>query len=121
MDEENVKSFTLLRKHLQFRDDRMDSRGAGGPAYRPRSRPRAGQAGQTPKSLGLRIIRSLRKTLIANEMRLLLFLERLGSIFKRCRPKSFNAGPPAPLDLAFPWISITGKEMLTSIENRLFL
>ena len=106
MDEENVKSFALLRKHLQFRDDRMDSRGAGGPAYR--------QAGQTPKSLGLRIIRSLRETFIVNEMRLLLFLERLGSILKRCRPKSFSAGPPAPLDLALPWISITRKEMLTS-------
>src|SRR4030065_1663759 len=73
-----------------------------------------GQADQTPKSLGLRIIRSLRETFIVNEMRLLLFLERLGSIFKRGRPKSFSAGPPTPLDLAFPWISITGKEMLTS-------
>jgi len=29
------------------------------------------------------------------------------------RPKSFSAGPTAPLDLAFLWISITGKEMLT--------
>jgi len=28
------------------------------------------------------------------------------------RPKFFSAGPPTPLDLAFPWISITGKEML---------
>ena len=73
-----------------------------------------GQADQTPKSLGLRIIRSLRETFVVNEMRLLLFLERLGSILKRCRPKSFSAGPPAPLDLVFPWISITGKEMLTS-------
>ena len=44
------------------------------------------------------------------KMRFLLVLERLDSILKRCRPKSF---PPAPLDLAFPWISITGKEMLT--------
>ena len=42
-----------------------------------------------------------------------MVLERLESILKRCRPKSFSAGPPAPLDLAFPWISITGKEMLT--------
>jgi hypothetical protein len=73
-----------------------------------------GQADQTPKSLGLRIIRSLRETFVVNEMRLLLFLERLGSFFKRCRPKSFSAGPPAPLDLAFPWISITEKEMLKS-------
>jgi hypothetical protein len=47
------------------------------------------------------------------EMRFLLVLEHLESILKRCRPKSFSAGPPAPLDLAFPWISITGKEMLT--------
>jgi hypothetical protein len=46
--------------------------------------------------------------------RFLLVLERLESIFKRCRPKSFSAGPPAPLDLAFPWISITGKAMLPS-------
>jgi len=69
-----------------------------------------GQADQTPKSLGLRIIRSLRETFIVNEMRLLLFLERLESTLKRCRPKSF---PPTPLDLAFPWISITEKEMLT--------
>ena len=82
----------------------MDSRRVGGPAYR--------QAGQTPKSLGLRIIRSLRGTFIVNETRLLLFLEHLGSIFKRCRPKSFSAGPPTLLDLAFPWLSITGKEML---------
>ena len=74
-----------------------------------------GQADQTPKSLGLRIIRSLRETFVVNEMRLLLFLERLGSFFKGCRPKSFSAGPPAPLDLAFPWISITGKEMLTPL------
>jgi len=37
----------------------MDSRGAGGPAYR--------QAGQTPKSLGLRIIGSLRETFVVNE------------------------------------------------------
>ena len=36
-----------------------------------------GQADQTPKSLGLRIIRRLRETFIVNEMRLLLFLERL--------------------------------------------
>jgi hypothetical protein len=80
-----------------------------------------GQADQTPKSLGLRIIRSLRETFIVNEMRLLLFLEHLRSILKRCRPKSFSAGPPTPLDLAFPWISITGKEMLSSIVNRLDL
>jgi hypothetical protein len=46
-------------KHLQFREARMDSRGAGGPAYR--------QAGQTPKSLGLRIIRGLRETFVVNE------------------------------------------------------
>ena len=69
---------------------------------------------------------------MVNEMRFLLVLERLGSIFKRCRPAfaeaparrtrlrqaGLRAGrpksfPPAPLDLAFPWISITGKEMLT--------
>jgi len=70
------------------------------------------------------------------KMRFLLVLERLESILKRSgaalpspkrlpsarllevglragRPKSF---PPTPLDLAFPWISITGKEMLTSPE-----
>ena len=67
----HLKMERQVRKPLQFRDDRMDSRGAGGPAE---------------KSLGLRIIRSLRETFIVNEMRLLLFLERLGSIFKRCRP-----------------------------------
>jgi hypothetical protein len=72
-----------------------------------------GQADQTPKSLGLRIIRSLRETFIVNKMGLLLFLERLESILQQCRPKSFSAGPPTPLDLAFPWISITEKEMLT--------
>ena len=104
MDGTNVKSFALLRKHLKFCDDRMDSRGAGG-----------------PDSEIFRIIRLLRDTFIVNEMRLLLFLERLGSIFKRCRPKSFSAGSPTPLDLAFPWISITGKEMLSSIVNRLDL
>ena len=48
-----------FRKHLQFRDDKIDSRGASGPAYR--------QAGQTPKSLGLRIIRRLRETFVVNE------------------------------------------------------
>jgi hypothetical protein len=69
------------------------------------------------------------------KMSLLLVLERLESILKRCRPafaeaparrtrlrqaglragrpKSFSAGPPAPPDLAFPWVSITGKEMFT--------
>ena len=47
------------------------------------------------------------------KMRFLLVLERLESILKRCRPKSFSAGPLAPLELAFPWISITVKEMLT--------
>jgi len=52
-------------------------------------------------------------------MRFLLVLERLESILKRCRPKFFSAGPPAPLDLAFPWISITGKEMLTEDESGL--
>ncbi|PIV21293.1 MAG: hypothetical protein COZ69_01825 [Deltaproteobacteria bacterium CG_4_8_14_3_um_filter_45_9] len=44
------------------------------------------------------------------KMRFLLVLERLESILKRYRPKSFSAGPPTPLDLAFPWISITGKK-----------
>ena len=63
----NLNQCNPPRKHLQFRDERMDSRGVGGPAYRPRSRPRAGQAGQTPKSLGLRIIRSLRETFVVNE------------------------------------------------------
>ncbi|MDP2967841.1 MAG: hypothetical protein Q8P64_01370 [Deltaproteobacteria bacterium] len=29
-------------KHLQFRDGRMDSRGAGGPAYRPPAYRQAG-------------------------------------------------------------------------------
>ena len=65
----------------------------------------------------------------------LLVLECLGSFFKQRRPafaeaparrtrlwqarlcagwpKSFSAGPPAPLDLAFPWISNTGRKMLT--------
>src|SRR4030042_2440333 len=52
------------------------------------------------------------------KMRFLLVLGRLESILKRCRPKSFSAGPPAPLDLAFPWISITGKEMLTSVFRK---
>ena len=47
------------------------------------------------------------------KMRFLLVLERLRSIFKRCRPKPFSAGPPTPLDLAFLWISVTGKEMVT--------
>ena len=69
------------------------------------------------------------------KMRFLLVLEHLEPILKRCRPafaeaparrtrlrqaglragrpKSFSAGPPTPLDLAFPWISITKKEMLT--------
>jgi hypothetical protein len=47
------------------------------------------------------------------KMRFLLVLERLESILKRFHPKSFSAGPPAPLDLAFPWISISRKEMLT--------
>ena len=50
-------------------------------------------------------------------MRFLLVLKRPESILKRCRPKSFSAGPPAPLDLTFPWISITGKEMLTDRTN----
>jgi hypothetical protein len=31
---------------------------------------------------------------------------------RAARPKSF---PPASLDLAFPWISTTGKEMLKSM------
>jgi hypothetical protein len=53
------------------------------------------------------------------KVRFLLVLERLGSILKRCRPKSFYAGPPPPLDLAFPWISITGKEMLTHFKSLL--
>jgi len=69
------------------------------------------------------------------KMRFLLVLERLRSIFKRFspafaeaparrtrlrqaglragRPKPFFAGPPTPLDLAFLWISVTGKEMVT--------
>ncbi|MDI6764531.1 MAG: hypothetical protein QME83_16125 [Thermodesulfobacteriota bacterium] len=59
MDDGNVKSFALLKKHLQFRDERMDSRGVGRPACR--------QAGQTPKSLGLRIIRRLKETFVVNE------------------------------------------------------
>ena len=52
------------------------------------------------------------------KMKFLLVLERPESILKRCRPlypKSFSAGAPAPLDLAFPWISITGKKMLTYV------
>jgi hypothetical protein len=49
-------------------------------------------------------------------MRFLLVLERLEPILKRRRPKFFSAGPPAALDLAFPWISITGKEMLTILS-----
>jgi len=66
------RALRVLRKHLQFREDRMDSRGAGGPAYRPRSRPRAGQAGQAPKSLGLRIIRGLRETFVVNEKEVII-------------------------------------------------
>ena len=42
-----------------------------------------------------------------------MVLERLESILKRCRPKTF---PPAPLDLTFQWISIMGKEMLTPVN-----
>jgi hypothetical protein len=72
-----------------------------------------GQADQTPKSLGLRIIRSLRETFVVNENEVFIGLGASGVNPKRCRPKSFSAGPPAPLDSAFPWISITGKEMLT--------
>ena len=48
-----------------------------------------------------------------------MVLERLESILKRYRPKFFSAGPPAPLGLAFPWISITGKEMLTEFSAEL--
>ena len=36
-----------------------------------------GQAGQAPKYLGLRIIRTLRETFVVNEMRFLLVLECL--------------------------------------------
>ena len=46
-------------------------------------------------------------------------MERPESILKRCRPKYFSAGPPAPLDLAFPWISIAGEEMLTHFKSLL--
>lgn len=43
----------------------------------------------------------------------ILFLEGLKLTLKWCRSKSFSAAPPATMNLAFPWISITGKEMLT--------
>ena len=42
-----------------------------------------------------------------------MVLERLDSILKRYRPKTF---PPAPLDLTFQWISIMGKEMFTPVN-----
>jgi hypothetical protein len=51
------------------------------------------------------------------KMMFLLDLEHLEFILKRCRPKPFSFGPPATLDLAFPWISITGKGMLTFMED----
>src|SRR4030042_6554218 len=73
-----------------------------------------GQADQTPKSLGCGSLDIYGKLSSSMKMRFSLVLERPEVILKRCRPKSFSAGPPAPLDLAFPWISITGKEMLIS-------
>jgi hypothetical protein len=49
------------------------------------------------------------------KIKFLLVLERPESVLKRCRLKSFSAGPPAPLDLAFQKISITGKKMHTGV------
>ena len=51
-------------KHLQKRSDRIDSR--------------EGQAGQAPKFLELRIIRSLRETFIVNENEVLIGLGASG-------------------------------------------
>jgi len=76
----------------------MDSRGAGKP---------------DSEIFRMRIIRRLRETFVVDENEVLIMvLERLGSILKRCRPKSFSAGPPPPLDLESSWISITGQKML---------
>ncbi|MBM4306214.1 MAG: hypothetical protein FJ115_13990 [Deltaproteobacteria bacterium] len=76
-----------------------------------------GQADQTPKSLGLRIIRCLKERFVIDENEVFWVLQRLEFIIKRCRSKSFFAGPPAPLDSSFPWISTTGKEMSIEVEN----
>jgi hypothetical protein len=67
---ERGKVWIPRRKHLQCCDDRMDSRGAGGPACR--------QAGQTPKSLGLRIIRSLREAFVVIENEVFIGLRAPG-------------------------------------------
>ena len=56
------------------------------------------QAGQTPKYLESRIVRDLRLTFVVNKDKFFEFLDGLELIFKRCRSKSFSAGPPAPLE-----------------------
>ena len=45
-----------------------------------------GQADQTPKSLGLRIIRRLRETFVVNENEVIIGLRASGVNPKRCRP-----------------------------------
>src|SRR4030043_1127366 len=54
----------LLRKHFQFRDDKMDSRGAGGP---------------DSEIFRMRIIRNIRETFVVNENEVFYWSWSVGS------------------------------------------